>query len=193
MLDTVWTRSAGQHLWPEDLCLVRELQAHYWTTNEYMYVGLGLSQETERPKGKAKLSEPFEKVYLVLPFSFNLLRFEAETNLFASLLTSHTLSSTWSQSRNTQVQILTTAKALLYRLEIIVWKAHAPKEILNEICRICSNILLEYWNIWRQFLWAVPDLRIWHLKIGQETSKLGACTNRFDCSIFDIIKKHPHN
>ena len=34
------------------------------------HVGLGLSQETERLKGKAKLSKPLERVYLVLPFSF---------------------------------------------------------------------------------------------------------------------------
>ena len=53
------------------------------------HVDLGLSQETERPKGKAKLSKPLEKMYLVLPFSFNSFKFEAETNLFASLLTSH--------------------------------------------------------------------------------------------------------
>ena len=43
----------------------------------------------------------------------------------------------------------------LYHLEIFVWKTHAPKEILNEICKICSNILSECWNIWREFLWAV--------------------------------------
>ena len=64
-------------------------------TTEYrpIHVGLGLFQETERPKVKAKLSKHLEKVYLALPFSFNLFRFEAETSLFASFLTSHTLSS----------------------------------------------------------------------------------------------------
>ena len=67
-------------------------------------LALSLSTETERSKGKAKLSKPFERVYLILPFSFNLFRFEAETNPFAFLLTSHTFSSISIQ--NSQVQIL---------------------------------------------------------------------------------------
>ena len=58
--------------------------------NEYMYVGLGLSQEKERPKDKSELSKPLEPlVYLVLPFSFNSFpKIDAEINLFAFLLTS---------------------------------------------------------------------------------------------------------
>ena len=56
-----------------------------------MYVGLGLSQETESPKAKAELSKPLEpQVYLFLPFSFNSFIFDAEINLFASLLTTNT-------------------------------------------------------------------------------------------------------
>ena len=84
------------------------------------HVGLGLSQETEMPKDKCKLSKSLERVYLVSPFSFNLFRFEAETNLSASLLTSHTLSSISIQ--NTQLEILTIAKALLDPLQY--WNLH---------------------------------------------------------------------
>ena len=65
---------------------------------------------------QAKLSKPLETVYLLfLPFSFNLFRFEAETNHFASLLTSHTISSISIQ--NNQVKILTISKALLDPLQ----------------------------------------------------------------------------
>ena len=144
-----------------------------------IYASIGLSQETERPKGNAKPSQLLEKVYLVLPFSYILLRFEAETNLFASLCTSHTLSNISSQSSNTQVQTLMIAKALLYHLKIFVWKSHTQKEILNEICKICSNILLEYGTFGMNLCELFPDLHIQHLKIGQETSKLGGMHEPF--------------
>ena len=153
----------------------------------HIYIGLGLSQKTESPKVRAKLSKPLEKVYLVLPFSINLLRFEVETNLFASLITSHptlwaaSRGSILSQSSSTQVQILTIAKALLYRLKIFVWKAHTPKEILNDIWKICSKILLEYWNIRHESLWAVS--RPPHSAFEDWTRNFevrGARMNRFD-------------
>ena len=41
----------------------------------------------------------------------------------------------------------------------------------------CRNIGTFGANLWELF----PDLRIRHSKIGQETLKVGARTNRFDC------------
>ena len=73
-----------------------------------------------------------------------------------------------------------TSSAVLYHLEIFVWKRHVPKEILNGIWKICSNILSNVGtfgaNLWKLF----PNLCIRHSKVGQETWKLGARMNRFD-------------
>ena len=90
--------------------------------NIHMYVGLGLSQEMESPKGKAKLSKPLEpQVYLVLPFPFNSFRFDAEINLFAFLLTSNTLSSMLIQEHSSSnLDDRQARKAVLYHLEIFV-------------------------------------------------------------------------
>ena len=100
--------------------------------NEYMYLGLGLSQEMESLKGNyVKLSKPLESyVYLVLPFSFNSFRFDAEINVFAFLLTSNTLSSMLIQEhlssnlddRQASSTILKSSfeNLMLYNLEIFV-------------------------------------------------------------------------
>ena len=116
-------------------------------------------------------------MYLVLPFSFNSFRFEAETNLFASLLISNTLSSTLIQEHSSlNLDDPRASKALLYR-HIFDWKVHAPKEILNEICKIWSNILLECWNIWSESCKLFPDLRIRLSKVEKEASELVARMN----------------
>ena len=44
----------------------------------------------------------------------------------------------------------------------------------------CRNVGTFGANLWNLF----PNLRIPHSKIGQETSKLGARMNRFDCNLF---------
>ena len=85
------------------------------------------------------------------------------------------------------------SKAVLYHLEIFVWKPHAlPSSIsfknptrqkrswmkFERFDRtFCRNVGTFGANLCNLF----PNLRIRHWKVGQETSKLGACMNRFYC------------
>ena len=81
---------------------------------------------------------------------------------------------------------MTVAEALLCRLDIFIRKVHALKEILNEICKICSNILLNIGTFGANLCERFPDLRTRNSNIAQETSKLGhACTD-LTVSIYSI-------
>ena len=133
-----------------------------------MYVDFGLSQEMESPKGKAKLSKPLEpQVYLVLPFFFNSFRCDAEINLFAFLLISNTLGSIWIQEHSSSnLDDRQASKAVLYHLEIFVWK---PNEFVRFARTFYRNIGTFSANLSKLF----PNLFIRHWKVGQETSKLG--------------------
>ena len=130
-------------------------------------------QETERPKGKAKLSKPLEKMYLVLPFSLNLLRSEAETNLFASLLTSHTLSSISSQSRNTfKFRFWRSPRPSSTGLKSSFEKLTPQKKSWMKFARFAQTFCWNIGTFGANLCELFPELRIRHSKIGQETLTL---------------------
>ena len=104
------------------------------------HVCLGLSQDTERPKGKAKLSKPLEGLYLVLPFPLVRLDLKQKqifcfpphiSNSEQCLDAEHSSSNL--DDRQSPPRSSTVLKSSFV-------EAHASKEI----CKICSNILLEY-------------------------------------------------
>ena len=126
-------------------------------------------------------------MYLVLLFSFNSFRFDAEINVFAFLLTCNSLSSMLIQEHlSSNLDDRQASKAVLYhlgnlRLKIsrsTILKFSFENLIRQKRSRIkferfaltfCRNVGTFGANLCNLF----PNIRIRHSKDGQETSKLG--------------------